>query len=197
MTEKTPAAEYAALRGIPETAVIHNIKAGIYEGVEENGAWFVIRRIHVSEQEPSPKPERVPAPKRPSAPKTKKVVRYTSRVYVNTLMILLGILVFFDLYSLIFSGESESIRGIGLRVGVFVALWVQHRWARLAVQVWAGFLVIAGTAGLYWLLTADPTEYTVAWWGPFFFGSFVIVGLSILLTAHRFIKVEEVQAETQ
>lgn len=193
MNEKIAAAEFAAARGIPESAVVHRIKSGIYDGAEENGVWFVIRRS--SSVNPSPAPvESAPGPERPHPTETKKVARYTSRAYVNSILILLGGFVLFDLMSLILSGDAESTRGIGLRVGVVVLLWTQHKWARLAVQVWAGFAVVTGAFGLFWLLSADPTDYTVAWWGPFFFGSFIVVGVGYLLTAHRYIKVEEVPA---
>ena len=41
--ERIPAAEFAASRGVPESAVVHRIKAGIYEGAEEGGVWYVVR----------------------------------------------------------------------------------------------------------------------------------------------------------
>lgn len=172
---------------------MHRIKSGIYDGVEEDGVWFVIRR-NSSAKTTLVQVERSPEPGGLRSIETKKVAHYTSRAYVNSIMILLGALVLTDLVSLIFNGEAESIRGIGLRVGVIGLLWTQHKWARLAVQVWVGFLIVAGAFGLFWIFSADPTEYTAAWRGPLFFGSFVVVGLGYLLTAHRFIKVEEVTA---
>jgi hypothetical protein len=190
MNEKIPASEFAAARGIPESAVLYRIKSGIYDGIEEDGKWF-IRSSSWVDSAPA-QVERAPEPVLHLPTKTKKVSRYTSRAYVYSIMILLGGFVLFDLISLVFSGEAESVRGTGLRIGVVVLLWTQHKWARLSVQVWAGFAVFSGAFGLFWLLSADPTEYTVAWWGPLFFGTMLIVGLGYLLTAHRFIKVEEI-----
>lgn len=44
MTTQTPAAEIASSRGIPESAVTHRGTSGIYDGVEEDGAWYVLHR---------------------------------------------------------------------------------------------------------------------------------------------------------
>ena len=43
MTEKIPADEYARRHDWPTSAVVHRIKAGIYDGVEESGTWYVLR----------------------------------------------------------------------------------------------------------------------------------------------------------
>jgi hypothetical protein len=191
MQVKIPAADFAAEHGMPETAVVHRIKAGIYDGIEEDGTWYVLRRSTAASTSLD-----APASGRESAEPvaTEKVARYTSRAYVNSILLFIGGLLLADVGMLVFGGEREAISGSGVRIFVFVLLWTRHRWARLAVQVWACFLVVGSAASLYFLLSADPEEYTVAWWGPLLFGSFVVIGLGYLLTAHRYIKVEEVPA---
>ena len=41
--QKIPADEFASRHGWPTSAVVHRIRAGIYEGVKEDGTWFVLR----------------------------------------------------------------------------------------------------------------------------------------------------------
>ena len=54
---KVPASEFAHRYGWPESAVVSRIRAGIYDGFEEHGTWYVLRPLSVL---PEPQKEAQP-----------------------------------------------------------------------------------------------------------------------------------------
>ena len=42
-TERIAAADFTRQRDLKESTVVHRIRAGIYPGTYENGAWYVLR----------------------------------------------------------------------------------------------------------------------------------------------------------
>ena len=183
------AAAYDDRYGVPAVVVISRIRKGTLKGAKHNGVWY-------AEDAPPPAdrtvhtvaPPRTPA-REPLSAATPNVVRYTSQRYVHVLMGVLAVLIASDLVSFLFSQEFQDLRGVGTRVFVLFALRTQHKWARIAVQVWSGGLIVAGVAGLSLVLTADPEEFVVAWWGTLLFAASLVIGLFYLATAHRYIKV--------
>ncbi|GAB5518143.1 MAG: hypothetical protein RhofKO_03940 [Rhodothermales bacterium] len=51
--EKIPASQYAARYGWQEDAVIHRIRSGIYDGVEEDGTWYILLNYSTDIEPPS------------------------------------------------------------------------------------------------------------------------------------------------
>ena len=44
--ERIPVKEWAEQNKMPESAVLYNIKAGIYDGMQEDELWFVLRQVN-------------------------------------------------------------------------------------------------------------------------------------------------------
>ena len=122
--------------------------------------------------------------------------RFRSRAYLYALLAVLGVVVL--------SNVAVLLRGPGVAYGLATALpvlalvlvLIRHRWARLAVQAWAGFALLGGVLGAFMLQSVSASGGQVAWWGYLSFAVFVIAGLFFLVTAHRFIEVERVPAQT-
>lgn len=187
------ASEYADRYGIADAIVVSRIREGTVKGAKYGGVWYAedappdtepaalaVVRPEDRVQERTRRPASLP-----------KVIRYTSWPYVYSIMGLLAVVIAVDGVSFVFSHDVADLRGVGTRVLVLAALRTQHRWARRAVLFWAGSLVLGGGAGLFLVLTAGGAEAGVPWWGPALFGGSLVVGLFYLVTAHRYIKVEE------
>lgn len=194
------AAAYGERHGINATLVVAAIRDGVLPGVRHGRVWYAEDvpppAALLLQLAPVPPPDAVPGPgfgRSGALPVEDRplVARYTSQTYVNVLMGILAVLIAVDLVSFAVSWDAANLRGVGTRVGVAWTLWTRHRWARRAVTLWAGLLVIGGAAGLAVTGSGAPALPLAV--GIPMFGALLAVGLFYLATIHRYIRIEPEQ----
>ena len=164
--QKIPADEFARRHGWRKSAVVHRIRAGIYDGVKEGGTWYVLRdappghRGEVVAQKTEPGFEFTP-PELPWATVPGPILWAPRLPLVAALAFIVPLLLgrvedFFALIALAITVTGASLLYEGVRTGVMP------------------------NRGFYMAYSRNPIQYTVL--GVSYLG-FTIIGLLLLSVA--------------
>lgn len=108
-------------------------------------------------------------------------VAFSSRPYIVALAFVVGSFLLLNVIGWLVSREAASLVPIAFQASILCMVFIKHKYTRMLIKIWSGFLIMGGVAGLLSMLFSENFRPGALVWNVVLLG----VGLTFMLLANR------------